>query len=404
MLLTDSDCHLRAAERDLVLDNLQVSININQFIKTYSAVIISIMLKNLRYCIYKRKQLTTFIQYQTFLTNDYQCSEAWNSQRTTPIINQVNLNDFYNVIDQNYSSKGVISPIDVDIFANAIRDTYHLEELKDLLHKLRLSAETGNMLESTHQATIRNYLQFGNIEELLTILKDPLSFGVFLDEFTANILLDKLVTSSSFEQAANVAALIMLQEEYNNEISNSLCQYACFKYIMGYSRPPEPEVVPDKKKKVDEIKIRIKFLRNPYYDDHFDIKDVFVLSGKTLAWISEKKSDNVNINLQMIGCLVYKKYDKLLHLCEASAKNTSFKVFAEVIELIKREINFVEQDSKSELETSISILEKVNQVDSSLEESITNCIENAINKFQTRDIESQKQVCTKYSDIIKIDL
>ncbi|XP_063823462.1 uncharacterized protein LOC135073275 [Ostrinia nubilalis] len=358
------------------------------------------MWRSLRHCAFKRKQLPmVFIQHKTFLTNDYQCTEAWNSLKTSSIYNQINLNDFYNIIDQNYSSKGVISPIDVDIFAGAINDAFHLEELKDLLHKLRLSAETGNMLESTHQATIRNYLQFGNTEDLLSILKDPLNFGVFLDEFTANILLDKLVTSSNFEQAANVAALIMLQEEYENEISNALCQYACYKYVMNYSRPEEPQVVEDKKKKVDEIKIRVKFLRNPYFDDHFDIKDVFTLSGKTLAWISERKVDNTNLNLQIIGWLIYKKYDKLLHLCNTNAKNESFKTFPELIDLFKKEINFADQDSKSKLEACISILENVNQVDLSLEECIKNSIENAINKSQTRDIESQKQIFQSWREI-----
>lgn len=184
---------------------------------------------------------------RTFLTNGYRCTEAWNSQRSSPIFEKVNLNDFYNILDQKYSSQNIISAVDVDIFANAIKDPIHLEELKDLLHKLRLSAETGNTLETTHHATIRHYLEFGNIDELINILKDPLNFGVFLDYYTANILLDELLTSKMYKEAADVAALIMLQEEYSNEITRALCQYACYKYITTFTSTESSE--PEEQKK-----------------------------------------------------------------------------------------------------------------------------------------------------------
>lgn len=357
------------------------------------------MLRNCRKITTRNNFSAVFIQTQTFLTKEYKCSEAWKSQTTSPVIGKINLNDFYNKIDLNYSSKGVISAIDVDLFANAIKDPSHLEELKDLLHKLRLSAETGNMLESTHQATIRNYLEFGSIEDLIIILKDPLNFGVFLDEYTANILLDKLVTSSNFEQAANVASMIMLQEDYSNEITNGLCLYACFKYILGYIHPPEPEVVEVKKKKVEEFKIRVKFLRNPYFDDHFDMKDLYMLSGKTLAWMSEKSSDNINCNLQIIGWLVYRKYDKLSSLCEIIAKESTFKIYTDVIDIIKRELNNVDSDTKKILETCISMLSKFTHTESTLEESIKKMIEDAINKKQSNDIKSQQEVCKSLINI-----
>lgn len=352
------------------------------------------MLRNCRRILHTKSNFAgVFLQKQTFLTNEYKCNDAWTSQTLSSVSNKINLNDFYNIIDQNYSSKGVISAIDVDIFSNSLKDSFHLDELKDLLHKLRLSAETGNMLESTHQATIRNYLQFGAVEDLISILKDPLNFGVFLDEYTANILLDKLVTSCNFEQAANVASLIMLQEDNNNEITSALCQYACFKYIMDYIKPPEPEVITAKSKKVEEFKIRIKFLRNPYFDDHFDIKDIYTLSGKTLAWMSEKSSENIKNNLQIIGWLVYRKYDKLLNVCQKTAKLTSSKIYGEVIDLIKRDMNYLDTEAKATLSSCISILEKTPPAKISLEESIKNEIENAINKEQTKDIQAQQKVC-----------
>lgn len=365
------------------------------------------MLRNLRkISVITNAFSSAYIQRQTFLTNDYKCTEAWNSQTSTPILTKVNLNDFYNVLEQNFLSKGVISALDVDIFANALNEPVYLEELKDLLHKLRLSAETGSMLESTHHATVRNYIEFDHLEELVEILQDPLNFGLFLDDFTANILLDKLIVSEKYELAAKVASTIMLQEDFSNDITCALCQYASYRYITT------PRAVPDgskaessaptssgKPKKVEEIKIRVKFLRNPYFDDHFDIKDTLLLSGKTLAWISERCSDNLNDNLQILGWLMYKKYDKLLAYCEKFAKSPSSKVYNEVIEQMKIESS-MEHEAKEMLDKCISLLSTVQPTELPLQNSLMITIENAINKVQNNDISKQNQVCNE--NFIKI--
>ncbi|CAB3236272.1 unnamed protein product [Arctia plantaginis] len=359
------------------------------------------MLRNCRRFILKNNAFPSVVQRNTFLTNDYQCTEAWNNLNSKAIINKINVQDFYNAVDQNHALKGVVSAIDVDIFAHAIKDSSHIEELKDLLHKLRLSAETGNMLESTQHATIRKYLQFGDITELVGILRDPLNFGVFLDDYSANILLNKLITSSDFDLAARVASLIMLQEEYSNEITCTLCQYACYKYILSYTPEPSPPSPPsEKNKKVEEIKIRVKYLRNPYFDDHFDIKDNFTLSGKTLAWMSETASNNLNNNLQIIGWLIYKKYDKLVSLCESLSNTKTFKIYKEVLEQLQKETANADAESKPVLENCYSVLSKVkHKADNTLEESIKIAIENAINKLQKYDIEQQEKLFKSWAQI-----
>lgn len=332
--------------------------------------------------------------YRNFLTNDYKCTDSWETINSSPIINKINLNDFYNQLDINYSSKGSISAIDVDIFAHAVKETDHLDELKDLLHKLRLSAETGSMLESTHHATIRNFIKFGYIQELVDLLKDPLNFGVFLDNYTANILLNLLLKSEKYELAAKVSSLVMLQEEFTNELTCSLCQFACYKYITTYI-PPDPAPAADpKKKKVEEVKIRIKFLRNPYFDDHFDIQDSLVLAGKTLAWVSDQGNDNLNNNLQIIGWMIYKKYDKLLAFCDGLTSLPSTKIFPEVIQLLEKE-KCINSENAESFDKCIAILSKIEQnSEVNLEESLKIMIENAINKVQIEDIQMQKQVHT----------
>ncbi|XP_053600171.1 uncharacterized protein LOC128669389 [Plodia interpunctella] len=351
------------------------------------------MLRNLNKVAFPRKRISSVNFQRTFLTNDYKCSDAWKERLSSPILNKVKLNDFYNVLDQSYATKGVITAIDVDIFANSLKDPTYLEELRDLLHKLRLSAETGYILDSTHHAIVRNYIEFERIQDLIDILRDPLNYGVFLDDYAANILLDKLITSSKYEEAANVASLIMLQEDYGNDITCSLCQYACYKYITSYSpRTPEKTEPEGKNKKVEEIKIRVKYLRNPYFDDHFDIKDVYTLAGKTLAWISQRNNDNLCYNLQIIGWLVYKKYDNLFGLCQECTKTESFKVYPEVVQFLQKELAAVGDEIKEYLNDCVSTLSEATPMEVSLEESIQIAIENAINKTQNNDISEQKKL------------
>lgn len=353
------------------------------------------MLRNLRRNVFHNHFAFFFSPKQTFLTNEYKCTEDWNLQTSSSLLNKVNLNDFYNVLDQNFTSKGVISAIDVDIFANAVKESIYLDELKDLLHKLRLSAETGKTLESTHHATIRNYIEFGNIQDLVHILKDPLNFGIFLDFYTANILLDKLLNEQNYEIAANVASLIMLQEDFSNEITNAMCQYACYKYLMANKEVEQiPSSEANKKEKIEEIKIRVKFLRNPYFDDHFDLTDLKILSGKTLAWISKISNDNVNYNLQILGWVFYQKYDKVLSSCEEIINNKAFKLYPEILEILERESKTEQAGGTDLLEKCIEKLKNAPLTETNLEDSIKNTIENAINRTQNKDIASQKQVST----------
>ncbi|CAG9563636.1 unnamed protein product [Danaus chrysippus] len=352
------------------------------------------MLRSVRKCVLQRCYVGLFTPKQTFLTDEYKCNEAWKAHLYSPILTKVNLNDFYSILDQNFNSKGVISAIDVDIFANALKDSNYLEELKDLLHKLRLSAETGNTLESTHHATVRNFIEFGNVQDIVSILKEPLKFGIFLDFYTANILLDKLVTSKNYELAANVASLVMLQEDFSNSITSSLCQYACYKYVSECeeTKPTSVEQEDDSKKKKEEIKIRIKFLRNPYFDDHFDLTNLHLLSGKTLAWISKVSTDNLSNNLQVIGWLFYKKYNRLLELCKEIVKMESTKVYKDVIELLKKELEKAEEDNKVILQNCVELLSNAPPSDVGLEDSMKIAIENCINKTQNKDVSAQKEL------------
>lgn len=90
--------------------------------------------------------------------------------------------------------------------------------------------------------------------------------------------------------------------------------------------PPEPE---------EEVKIRVKYLRNPYDDDHFDLRDDKKIVGKTLTMISKKKNDPLHQSFYVLGLSLFGKPD-LLRSFTSQLTNPLYK---EVLALIPEESN-----------------------------------------------------------------
>jgi len=176
------------------------------------------------------------------------------------------------------------------------------------MHKHRMTEETTNTMDSTGHSLIRAFLDRFQMQELLDILDDRLSYGVFLDSFTGNLCLDELIRNKDFKSAARVATLLMLQEDFDNKITRALSLYACVKHLQKpepfKEAPPPPPVVettPTSKKKAEDIKVRVKFIRNQYFDDHFDLKEDNALVGKTLVMVGELIPGTIGNSSELLG-------------------------------------------------------------------------------------------------------
>lgn len=55
----------------------------------------------------------------------------------------------------------------------------------------------------------------------------------------------------------------------------------------------------------------MKYLRNPYFDDHFDLTDPNHIVGKTLAWASPLVGGLVGRNCEALGWALYNKWEEL---------------------------------------------------------------------------------------------
>lgn len=96
---------------------------------------------------------------RTFLSESYSCQDAWDQRLKSPLLSKIKPIDFFLELDQKFQSGNRVGAVDIDIFANIIQDKSHMDELADILHKLRNTKESTFTLDSTHHAVIRYYIK-----------------------------------------------------------------------------------------------------------------------------------------------------------------------------------------------------------------------------------------------------
>lgn len=322
------------------------------------------------------------INIRTFLSEAYYCREVWEAHLNGSLLQRVNVEELYQEQDQRFQKTGQMSAVDVDIFTNCMKNSSYVDEMLDLLHKLRLSADTCNTLNSTSHAAIRMMLQYGTKKDLLNVLDDRINYGVFLDYYTANILMDTFWKENDYTSGARIASQLMLQEELDHPISVDLSLLHCYNYLL---KPGEWPILPPPEEPEEEIKIRVKYLRNPFDDEHFDLKEPQKIVGKTLGFLTNKKEDSLNKSFNILGWSLFGKQDKLnKSLKECQDKNII--LYKEVLDLVPEscEIKPILMDLKSEV---------VN-----LPELLKNNVQKSIKKMSERDIAYQCNAFNKWEE------
>lgn len=340
-------------------------------------------------------RLRNTISRRTFLSNAYKCEEAWNKRLDSALLQNVKPREMFFELSQKFQNAGKVSAVDIDIFANAINDDSLVNELIDLLHKLRLTVETSNTLESTHHAVIRYCLEHNQTELLLEVLNDRLNYGIFPDHFCLNILMDSFIKQQDFASAAKVATLLMLQEDSEHPISNALAVYSCHKYLEDPDKWIAPE--PPKDESTEVIKVRVAYIRNPYFDDHFDLVEPSDLVGKTLVFFGKIMNDTLGRTCQLRGLILYKKYTAATDLIKEWLQAGIEKVvYSDVLQLIKDDISKIPEDKITDdikaLITELSKLENSDLMKEDLTEAIENKVKLAISQQAEQDISQQHQV------------
>lgn len=348
------------------------------------------------------------ITSRAYLTESYNLNQEWDQRLKTPILEKINPDTLFVDLSTKFQQKRKISAIDVDIYCNKVTDK-NLEEAMDLAFKLRKTEQTSKMLDSTQHAIIR--LLAEHPENLMNFLNHRLDYGVFLDSHAANMLLDKYIKEKNYMVAARLATFQMLQEDFEHPITRYLSLYACYKFaddlqtftdlIPPPPPEPEPQTTGKSKKKVEEIKIRVNYLRNEYFDDHFDIKNTNHLVGKTFLYLADEVEsvDEVLANsLKLIGYALYEKFEEGNKFL---SENKAF--YKEVVDKVKALAEKVEGlDSNEEGKKFFDSINSIAaQKEGKVDEIIEGFIKQAVSENETKDIEEQKKVFFEKKFLIK---
>lgn len=330
---------------------------------------------------------------RNILSDAYQCQETWDKRLSTPILRDIDMDEYFTRLERKFNNNKFVDGVDIDIFANNVRKEDQLDELEHFIYRFRRSQNTIRILDSTHHAVIRAFMQFHKMDDLLKILSDRINYGIFPDFYCYNMLMDYFIRRKNYRDAAKVAVLVMLQEDFGHSITDRLVLYSCHSYL----REPLPEpwtltpVSPSKEEtEEEETFVRIPFLINPYFDNHFDLQDPQLLLGKTLSVVGKHLGGPVGRTYQLIGLGMHREWEKVSQFLDYLASQGDFLI-AEGLEIFRKTTNDFFQETEparqGKFDRSLSQLEVK---DYKLHDLVLDLVEEMHN-FEANDIAAQKR-------------
>lgn len=352
------------------------------------------------------KNTTNISRYvRTFLTDQFKCPNEWNSRLQPAFMQNLNLENLYYEIKQSSSSQKngnkKLNAIDIDIFVNkaTAADESRVDEINDLIHSLRQTEETTNTLDSTHHAVVRNYVDMGHITDLMGILDNRLAYGIFLDDYSASYLLDYLIKKQDFHSAARTATFIMLQEDFENELPRSLALYGCYKYLNRREPFYPVEQKEESNEKPQEVKVRVKYLRNEFFDEHFDIKNHNHLVGKTFIAIGKELDKPLSTNVKLLGYVLYEKYEKAIE----ELKTTEKIFYKQILEHCLKILENIESENSSLESLKVVLQERVTNNNQLQSESFDTILEDYCKEVAAKQesgvLEKQKKLYKQWNEV-----
>ncbi|RUS89326.1 hypothetical protein EGW08_002933 [Elysia chlorotica] len=298
------------------------------------------------------------------LSETYYCNDAWRKHLQDPNLNQVNVAEFGYQIRDQLEMSGTVSAIDMNVLVHQLRnmDDDEADFIEDLLARFNMCQSSIPPSDSTAHAIIRSFLtkSYDGSARLVRLLSQPLQYGLFPDHYSLNLLLDKLIDSGDPAGASRVAYHTMLQEDLSsNPVHTLLClQAAVARVLQGPISDlalPEPEKVEDE----EEDWIKVKYIKFPVYDDHFDIKDERFLLGKTLHMLAQvqtpKCPELIVTSLGLIGSGIHHKFSQGLAVLEKVVDSSSGSVPLQALELFSESLESVQARDPEEPEVEIAL-------------------------------------------------
>ncbi|GFX05035.1 28S ribosomal protein S27 [Trichonephila clavipes] len=344
------------------------------------------------------------------LSENYSCEQLWQKRLENPLLKSINMDQYFIETDKKFGTKRLVSGIDIDLFANNVQSKSELDELEHLLYRFRRTKRATEMMESTTYAVIKAFLKFKQYDSLMRILNDRESYGVFPDFYSYNVLMSTFLQEKMYPEAAQSAILMMLQEDFRNKISCVLGIYSCQMFINNCSMDslyPKEENTEEEKNNTnvddddeEDVKlVRVPFLRNDWFDDHFDITEPKHLIGKTLYLLSRETDYTLSRSYQIIGLAMFDKWDKAAALLNTFADSKDCSLINEAIEKTKALIDEIPEDEEKTKEKLLNkfngLFEKMKSGGKIQDESLTALLESHLKdvlKNEKDDIDAQQKL------------
>ncbi|XP_033750769.1 28S ribosomal protein S27, mitochondrial-like [Pecten maximus] len=276
-----------------------------------------------------RRYRGTFCKYLEFrrclLSDNYRCQEEWQKYLNSPTLTQVEFGYLSYQMYTKFDNQGFSSLIDMDILANKIQTMHEQdhEYMQRIIKMFRRSKDAFPVRDSIVHGIIRNYLEKGMDKEILEMIQDRKTFGLFPDSYTANLLMDHFIKLEQFPEAAKVAYELMFQEDFSGRINFLLALYTCTKHLthtatMDAHSKEEEDVQEEEDEDDDDDNVEWvakKVVQAPHYDDHFDIQCEQYKLGKTMYMLGCVQGDNLlGRSVKLTGLALYDKFARALSL------------------------------------------------------------------------------------------
>lgn len=312
-------------------------------------------------------------------------------------------------LNVRFQRKQPVSAVDVDIFANIVNRLENLEELEFILKNVRQTTKTVDTLDSTHHAVCRFYLSVQKLEQLLSILNQRVPFGIFPDTYIYNILMDQCLNEKNLEYGFDVVKLMMLQEDSGNEISKTLALHILNQLYTQNAFKVEPEIentekVPEEEEDEDEIEyIRVPFLTNAFFDNHFEITNRNHIFGKSLYFFgyevgkSTKHEDQIlSYTSQLIGLIYYQNWTKLHKVLDRIIQNKTLKITNDVSSVVQNHLSSLKDETiLNELKQVSSKISQIPTEDTTMTKLINDRCQ-LLPSYEAQDIESMLQMFEQF--------
>ncbi len=357
------------------------------------------------------------------LSSAYACEDAWLAQRQQcESLKHISPSRYFFELNNKYQQRKAVSAVDVDIYLNSLHRAENIDELEHIVRRLRASRETVNTLDSTGHAVCRFYLRHGKRDALLKVLSSRVEFGIFPDHFIANILLDGAVKEGDFEAAFEVVRLMMLQEDAGNEVTRTLALHTLLHLFnndvvmtsekekgeessaSAQEDPPAEEEVDDE----DIEYIRVPYLTNAYFDDHFDLTKRAHLFGKSLYFFGLHVAGSANAaqedrilgaTAQIIGLLYYQKWEKLERLLLTKGRLQGQTISEEAVKVaLKLQQEETTEEKKAVISSVVSRIESLPKLSTS-ERSLSSLMAvrlAALPSLEAADIAAQQALFARF--------